>query len=452
MLAVTTAAEFSLLASLSSVGTPVTAVADDAVLLAVAFENTEMTARTYAVAGDALMAVPGVAPLASADAAYGLRDPSVARSGGFYYLAATKPPRAAYLGTGATSLQLYRSANLIDWTPLPDVPAGVPGATRAWAPELLVDETGTYLYYAVTTDVTEDAAAITSFEIYARIATDATLTTWTAPVRQQGLVGAKVIDAQVTRVDDSRGRFVMFYKDEVTLTISRAWAGSPVGPWTTDRTGAWLGVDAPAEGPQLVRRAAGGWRLYYDRYADAPAGRLSYRDSEDLEVWSAERQLSYAPAALRHPGYLWLAADEWTDLLQRPRAVRVYSAGPTSTSSGQPRAVTLGVAQGDTQLWSATQPTRLTAPEAGWYRLDFTLSWVPNGAGQRSAAFRFSNGGVMQWRDSRAATGGGMGTEHGGSDGHFWLAAGEYVEVVGLQTSGGALGVQAVVTFAKEGS
>ena len=47
-------------------------------MIAFAFENSEMTARGYSLDGAAFTALPGVTPLANANATYGLRDPSIA--------------------------------------------------------------------------------------------------------------------------------------------------------------------------------------------------------------------------------------------------------------------------------------------------------------------------------------------------------------------------------------
>jgi hypothetical protein len=417
-------------------------------MLAVAFENTEMVGRLHSVTATVLSPVAGVPTVAPADPAYGLRDPSFAVLHGWYYLVATRPRRAAYLGTGATTLQVYRSSNLVDWVPLPDLPAGVTGATRAWAPELLIDGDTATAYYAVTTDTTEDAGAITSFEVYARQSAD--MLTWGPAVRMAGLTGPstpKVIDPCVVRIGDPRGTYVMFYKDETAATINRAWANSPLGPWTPDRTGNWLGISSAVEGPELVRLPDGRWRLYYDRYT---ASRLAYRESDDLDTWSAETPLTYSPAGLRHPGYLPVSDEQLVALLARPRHVRAYTAAAQPVPSGTPTVLPMGVAQGDTELWSSAQPTRLVAAGSGWYSIHPILRWPANTDGKRSLAYRFSTG-PMQWLDSRPATGGGFGTEHNGSDVDFWLNAGEYVEVYALQSSGAALTVSAVVSFSKAG-
>lgn len=422
-------------------------------LLACGFDNSEMTGRFYTATATALQPVRGVPALGNPDTAYGLRDPALAYYAGWYWLVATKPRRSAYLGAGAINMQLYRSANLVDWVLLPDVPAGVPGATRAWAPELLVDGDEVYLYVAVTTDTAEDASAIASFDIYARRAASPDLTSWGPVVRMTGLTGPsrpKVIDPCVVRTGDPRGPYVMIIKDETAATLCRAWAASPLGPWTVDRAGAaWLGTTGQVEGPELVRWPDGSWRLFYDAYG---ANRLAYRDSPDLDTWGPETALTYAPAGLRHPGYLWLTAEQYVALLTRRRAVRAYTTATPAFSvppNKPPTPIPMGTAQGDTELWNPTNPTRFTAPVPGWGSLHYTLRWDNSPVGQRSAPFKFSDG-VVQYRDSRTATGGGMGTEHGGSDEHVWLDAGEYVEVCGVQTSGAALGVNAVVSFALE--
>lgn len=413
-------------------------------LISFGFDNTEMAGLGFTVDGSKMTSISGAKAVKGSNPAYGLRDPSIARYRGAYYMVATRALRSNYLGTGATVMTLMRSTNLVDWEQLPDIPARVTGTTRAWAPEIFVDGSDVYVYYAVSTDTTENAALITKFDIYAQKAMNDTLTSWSKLTKMTGLVTPKVIDAHVTKMSgDSRGNYVMFYKDETNMDICRAWAATPFGPWTTDRTGPWMGHSNMTEGPQLMPKEGGGWRLFYDHYAD---NQLAYRDSADLDTWSAEVNLTY-PGSIRHPGYLWLSDLEWMTISNRPRTVRTYNTH--NIASGTQTIVPLGNAEGDPAMWNSSNPTRLTAAVSGWYNLNFSLGWPSNGNGPRSLGFRFSNGGVYQWRDSRQATGGGYGTEHNASD-RFWLNTGEYVEIIALQSSGTTLAVNAVATLSKE--
>lgn len=410
-------------------------------LIVFGFDNSEMAARGYTVEAGMFTPLPGVLPVSNSNSSYGVRDPSLAKVENTYFMAATKPVKSNYLGTGATAIQLFQSPNLADWASIADVPVGVSGATRAWAPDLLVDSSGVFLYYAVTTDPTENASVISSFDIYVRQAQNSALTAWAPPSRITNLASTRTIDPEVVKVNDTRGAYVMFYKAEDTGQIYRAWSNSPLGIWVTDRTGNWLIGSGVAEGPELTQNPDGSWRIFYDRYAE---NRLVYRDSPDLDNWGPETSLTYSPPGLRHLGSIPVADKDWQTLLSRPKVMRVY-VGSVTIPNNQLTAVPFVIPQGYSDVWSAGQPSRLVAPVSGWYQLTYTFGWVPNPNGQRSTAFKINNG-VPQYRDSRNATGGGMGTEQGGGD-TVYLSAGDYLTLLALQTSGTSLSTAAVATL-----
>ena len=422
---------------------PLSPAADAARLLAFGFGNAEMAMRSYTVDGATLTPLPGVRPVAhpSTNPVYGVRDATVVQHGGRFWMAATRPAKNDYLGP-ATALQIHVSDDLVTWTWAYDLPADVTGTYRAWAPEWFVDDDGSvYLYYSVSTQAVA-IGSVTQFDIYARKATDHTLTTWGPSTLMVGIsasttAGApgEVIDAQVTKLGR---RYVMFVKDEVSFVIMRAWADSPLGPWTLDRTGNWLGITGLVEGPQLMRMPGGRFRLFYDRYT---ANQLAYRDSTDLDTWSAEVTLSYPLADLRHLGLLWLSPAQWQALRGRRRrgTARTTAAQNINTAAGaNPTPVTFGVAVGDPDFWASTATTRVVAPETGPYDLSARLEWAANATGSRSLAYRIS-GGAWVYLDSRVANGGGAGTEQTATDEDVTLTAGQYLELGAMQTSGGTI-------------
>jgi hypothetical protein len=267
-----------------------------------------------------------------------------------------------------------------------------------------------------------------TFDIYCRHMDPQTLMPVGEPVRMEGFSNhtAKVIDAQVTRL--ANGRLVMFVKDEVRSQIVRAWADDPMGPWEMDRTGNWLNIPDPAEGPELVPTPTG-WRLYYDRYVASPSGQLCYRESRDLDNWSDERVLSYSPRDLRHLGLMWLSAGEWTAFRSHPRRSTAWNSTAQPLAPGATRLIAFADAVDDPDIFRA--PYRFVAPESATYTVYAELVWEPNDKGQRSLAYRV-NGGPWRYMDSKNANGGGFGTELNFTAGGVSLHAGDFVEIGAL--------------------
>ncbi|GAA1240070.1 FG-GAP-like repeat-containing protein [Oryzihumus leptocrescens] len=287
----------------------VAAADDGGGLLMLTFSNDVMRLLS-AISTDGATLVPNRGQLPYADPrGRGVRDPSVVRAGDRFMVAYTSPPLRSYLAA-TTSWALASSVDLDHWHFETDVPmTAIPGVTHVWAPDLFTDDDGAvYSYVAVSTD------GARSFQTYVMKALDAGLRRWSAPVLLSGL-GANTIDATVRRVGD---RYVMFVKDETTKTISRAWATTPMGPFTLDRTGNWMGIaGTPVEGPALVHMPGGGFRLYYDAYT---ANQLRFVDSSDLDSWSTPHVLAYPWPNARHLGVLALSSQDLTALSSAPPA------------------------------------------------------------------------------------------------------------------------------------
>ena len=346
-------------------------------LLALTFSNNTMRLlAATSTDGTALAPAPGQVPYADPDGR-GVRDPSVVRSDGRFVAAYTSAPLTAYLAA-ETSWSLAVSTDVNHWSYLTDVSmSAIPGVTHVWGPDLFVDDDGSvYSYVAASTD-----GALT-FQTYALKALDASLTQWSAPTLVSGL-GANTIDATVRRVGAD---YVMFVKDETTQTIGKAHASSPMGPFTMDQTGNWMGIGNGVEGPALVTLPDGRYRLYYDAYV---ADQLRYVDSADLQTWSAPRDLGYPWPEARHLGLLWLTPGE----LAAVRASAPHA--PDLTGDGNPDVL---ARQSNGLLWlypgngrGGWQPRRLIG--RGWNNFNSVLDGGDlTGDGNPDLLARQSNG------------------------------------------------------------
>lgn len=398
-------------------------------MLACTFSNTEMDMLPMTIVDDALEPLPGVAPYAHPNPDYGVRDPSLTKRNGYYYMCATRPLKSDYLGE-STHVQIAVSDDLIRWQHLTDVPADVSGVNRCWAPEFFTDTDGTvWMLYAVSTD------GGSSFVMHARRMLNDALTSWDTPAVMQGLTDP-TIDTYV--VHDG-GTYWAFCKDESARRLYLATADSVTGPYTIVEQPGWIGNTSATEGPQVVPLPGGRWRLYYDRYAD---NQLCYRESDgDLRVWGPEQHLQYDTSRdLRHLGPLWLSPGEWAAFNTHQRRATAWNSGAQSVHSETITPLAFGDATGDTAMWAAAHPTRLYAAKDGLHSITAEVAWSPNGSGQRSIGYVKSSGGTA-WASSQNATGGGFGTEQSFVAGGVWLTSGEYIEIFGFHNLGSPLDV-----------
>lgn len=131
---------------------------------------------------------------------------------------------------------------------------------------------------------------------------------------------------------------------------------------------------------------------------------------------------------------------------------RVYnSAAISHTTSGTPQALTFNSERFDVGGCHSTSSntSRLTVPagEGGKYLIFAAFAFAPNSAGYRQGYFRI-NGATIVAVDSKPAVNG-AGTEFAFST-LYALAAGDYVELVVNQTSGGALNVDGTGSYTPE--
>ncbi|MEO3928721.1 family 43 glycosylhydrolase [Micromonosporaceae bacterium B7E4] len=196
-----------------------------------------------------------------------LRDPSIIKHNGRYYIAYTVQSWT----TNSTHFNIATSTNLTSWTHVASVPSGIANTRFVWAPEFFVDG-GTVRIIASVAQTTCSAC----FRPYVYTAQNSTLTSWSAPAQMWGL-GTNHIDTFVVR---DGATYHAFVKDETSKYIEH---------WTTtaDLTSGWVQRaalwTARHEGPSVIRMDDGTWRIYIDRYTN---GGIWTATSRDLNTWS----------------------------------------------------------------------------------------------------------------------------------------------------------------------
>jgi hypothetical protein len=130
-------------------------------------------------------------------------------------------------------------------------------------------------------------------------------------------------------------------------------------------------------------------------------------------------------------------------VLNTPRpSARVYNSATISTTSGAFTALTFNTERWDTdEIHSTSSNTgRLTCVTPGIYSITGHVLWAANATGQRIVQIRLNGSTYIGGGDRRMAATGGALTAQNAVTTHR-LAAGDYVELVALQESGGALNV-----------
>lgn len=120
---------------------------------------------------------------------------------------------------------------------------------------------------------------------------------------------------------------------------------------------------------------------------------------------------------------------------------------PSGTST--PLAFTALRDGSDPDVFDAGAPTRLTAPVAGWYLITGSVNWEPNDDGLRSLAIEQNDSTNIADVTQPALAGEGVSTPQSIST-LWYLAAGEFVELVVLQDSGVTIDVTSEADFSPE--
>ncbi|MBN1170790.1 MAG: family 43 glycosylhydrolase [Micromonosporaceae bacterium] len=198
-----------------------------------------------------------------------LRDPSILKYNGRYYIAYT----VASWTTNSTYFNIASSTNLITWTNIASINSGIANTKYTWAPEFYVEGSTVRI-------ITSVAATTCSgcFRPYVYTAQNAALTSWSGPAQMWGL-GTNHIDTFVVK---SGSTWHAFTKDETAKYIEH---------WTTTSslTSGWVNKgtlwSSGYEGPSLVRLDDGTWRIYVDKYSTS--GGVYTATSSDLTTWTS---------------------------------------------------------------------------------------------------------------------------------------------------------------------
>jgi hypothetical protein len=219
-----------------------------------------------------------------------LRDPSIMKySDGKYYVAYTDPTTASCCNP-EDHFGIAVSSDLIHWTDLTTVKAGVPAVSRVWAPEWFVEGDGAIRIIANIDTGNE----LPDFQPYVFTAENSALTSWSGPTALG--IGADYIDTYVAKLGSTYHAFI---KSETTRYIEHATAPSLTGPWTFVGKGDWAGWGSGLEGPAIVQLDNGQYRMYVDPQAGGvPCQTMT---SSDLNTWSARASIpGAAGAVIRH--------------------------------------------------------------------------------------------------------------------------------------------------------
>ncbi|MDD5262095.1 MAG: family 43 glycosylhydrolase [Methylacidiphilales bacterium] len=225
-----------------------------------------------------------------------LRDPSIIRYGGRYYVCHT----AGNFGQ-VNYFSIVSSPDLITWTKLTDVSmASIPGVVYTWAPEWFIDDDGSvHIFASVSPTITSENVI---YEMHQQTAGD--FTKWSAPVRLTGPAFPEFApgtfpsgnyDAYVVKRDST---YYIFYFNQCSSYVECASSANLTGPYTPFKTLDWAGIGIYQEGPCMVSLGGSRWRLYY---ADAIHSYLKYVESgDDWNTWSSPVALNQSPIIANH--------------------------------------------------------------------------------------------------------------------------------------------------------
>lgn len=127
--------------------------------------------------------------------------------------------------------------------------------------------------------------------------------------------------------------------------------------------------------------------------------------------------------------------------IDRVQCCSLYKSVSQSLANGAPTAITWDAEREDVPGWhsTSTNPSRLTVTSAGWYRVGVALVWSANSTGQRYVGLRLN--GTINLASMRYQA---MGESGVVVPWEGRLAANDYIEVIGYQTSGDVLNVVAI--------
>ena len=110
-----------------------------------------------------------------------LRDPSIIKLNGVYYIAYTVQSWT----TNSTYFNIAKSTNLTSWTNIAKVNSGISNTKFTWAPEFFVEGTTV----KVIASVTQTTCSSDCFKPYIYTAQNSSLTSWSGPDLMDGISG-----------------------------------------------------------------------------------------------------------------------------------------------------------------------------------------------------------------------------------------------------------------------
>jgi hypothetical protein len=204
-----------------------------------------------------------------------LRDPSIIRYNGRYYIAYTVQSWT----TNSGYFHIASSTNLTTWTHVATVNSGIANTRFVWAPEFYVEGSTVRIIASVAQTTCSGC-----FRPYVYTAQNTALTSWSAPSQMWGL-GHNHIDTFVVK---SGSTYHAFVKDETSKFIEHWTTTSGLTAGWVQRNSLWT---AGHEGPSVIRMDDGTWRIYIDRYTN---GGIWTATSPDLNTWSGIARITCA--------------------------------------------------------------------------------------------------------------------------------------------------------------
>lgn len=284
----------------------------------------------------------GAPVLVSTVGTRGVRDPALVRSpsGDRYWIIATDLRIASGTswgdasGRGSTSLVVWESSNLVDWSAprLVNVAGSIPGAGNAWAPEAIWNPaTNDYVVYWATN---ANRDGVTKHRIYyARTSDFRTFTPAQVYIDRPASRSQGIIDTQIVEVPSSAGGY-RYYRASAEGQITIEGSNSVLGTWTTLGDLSHMGISngtgggTVVEGPMWMPFNDGtSWGLWLDQYATG-RGYLPLRSSNLGSTRSFQTVSGYSLGATkkRHGSILQLTSAEQSRVLAR------WGAGTTAIS------------------------------------------------------------------------------------------------------------------------
>lgn len=143
--------------------------------------------------------------------------------------------------------------------------------------------------------------------------------------------------------------------------------------------------------------------------------------------------------------------DDFEFLARNAPYAHVFNSALISIPNNVLTAITFDTEREDTGGCHSTSSntSRLIAPLAGIFSLGGSISIAANATGIRQAALRV-NGSLIVAETTIASAGAGSGTEFMLGGVQWRLAVSDYVELMVLQNSGGALNLQFAASFSPE--